>query len=427
MTLAHGDCPTKVALTGQLLLARPLHDSRHGPFLDLVDQLRDADVAVTGLEGVLAGKGWPSPKATSHVLPRSVAETIAWMGFRLVALAGNHAFDLGPQGIVHTVQVLQDYGVVTAGTGEDPDSANQAAVLPTPTGRGIALLSRQLGPQAASEAAVGAVPREDAPEAQGCRPGVAHIGVDRVVTARPEIFAALETLLEESGHTPRHKRRVAMGAETAASGVLDAWGTAVVAGTSNREAWRVDQRHLDDLLRRIRRLKRSGASAVVHLHNHYWASQPSVVPGWFSELAASAAAAGAAVVVGHGYPGLQALQLQDGKLIAHGMGSLAFHTRRPLRYSDLHFWESVVVLAQLTSSGLCEKVELLPVIHGEHPWRTRRESDLGEPELADFEVGKAVLERLNLRCATFASRVVITRSAGRAVGELVEDASIRPA
>lgn len=410
----------EVAVTGQLLLARPLHDSRHGPFLELVERVRNADVAITGFEGVLAGKGSPSPTATLHVAPRSVAETVAWMGFRLVGLAGNHAFDLGPEGIVNTIQVFAEHGLATSGTGKDPGETKKAAIFHTTAGRCVALLSRQLGPKAAGEEAVHARVRDDLPEPLGSRPGVAHIGVERVVSARPDVFAALAELLEESGYTALRSERAAMGAEAAAGDGLDAWGTRVVAGNSNSEAWRVDQAGLDDLNQRVRGISQSGANAVVHFHNHYWASNPAAVPGWFRETAASVGAVGAPLVIGHGYPGLQAFELAQGRLLAHGMGSLAFHTRRPQRYTGLQVWESVVVLVRLSSGGVCEKVELLPVVHGDHPGRARRGSELGEPELADFETGRAVLERLGARCASFGSQVVVRRAGGRAVGELVE-------
>ncbi len=425
MPTSTGNNPLDIALTGQLLLARPLHESRHGPFLELVELIRNADVAVAGFEGVMAGEGWPSPKATLHVAPESVAETLSWMGFRLVALAGNHAFDLGPKGIVHTIQVLSDHGLVTSGTGKDPEASRRAAFFHTTAGSSIALLSRQLGPSAPTEQAVAAIALDNLPDRLTSRPGVAHIGVERTVSARPEIFAALAGLLDESGHFRRRNERIAMGAESVTPNILDAWGTPVVAGTSNRELWHVDPTGLDDLLSRVSNANEEGGSAIVHFHNHFWASDPSVVPSWFTEMATAVATAGAPIVMGHGYPGLQALELKQGHLVAHGLGSLAFHTRRPKNYNHLRYWESVVVLARLSSERRCEKVELVPIVHGHHPCRTRRETDLGEPELADFEVGRAILERLGVRCGPFDSRIVVRRTRDRAVGELIEDASER--
>ena len=412
--------PLEVAVTGQLLLSHPLLESRHGPFLDLVERIRNADVAVTGFEGVFAGRGAPSPKASLHIAPQSVAETLAWMGFSLVALAGNHAFDLGPDGIVHTIEVLRAHGLVTSGTGEDPETAHRATFVRPAGGGRVALLSRQLGPNAAGEQAVPAISRDDLPEAQAPRPGVAHIGVDRTVTAKREIFAALAELLGDTGHTARRRERVAMGADPDFGSALDAWGTPVRVGAANTEYWHIDPVSLEDLHARVRRISDGSGDAVVHLHNHYWASDPTDVPLWFEELATSVGAAGAPVVIGHGYPGIQAFRLRQGQLAAYGMGSLTFHTRRPQRYTGLQYWESVVILARLTTSGLCEKVELLPVVHGHHPDRTRKVSDLGEPELADFEVGKAILERLDARCAPLSTRVTVRRADGRAVGEVVD-------
>ena len=62
------------------------------------------------------------------------------MGFDMVSMANNHTGDYGPGGVRSTTRVVDEVGLMHAGTGENLDEARAPGYLETPGGR-VALIS----------------------------------------------------------------------------------------------------------------------------------------------------------------------------------------------------------------------------------------------------------------------------------------------
>lgn len=81
-----------------------------GIFERVAGELRDVDLLVGNLEGVLSvdsPEGWGSPLW----IPDSRADDLAAAGFDLLGLANNHTLDAGPQGLAATAARLQSVGI----------------------------------------------------------------------------------------------------------------------------------------------------------------------------------------------------------------------------------------------------------------------------------------------------------------------------
>jgi poly-gamma-glutamate synthesis protein (capsule biosynthesis protein) len=101
------------------------------PFVDTLDLIRDADVAVANLEAPITAGGRKRlsvPGDYIYRAPPESANALAWAGFDVLGLANNHALDYGAEGLADTIALLQKAGVVTVGAGATPAEARRGVV-----------------------------------------------------------------------------------------------------------------------------------------------------------------------------------------------------------------------------------------------------------------------------------------------------------
>ena len=143
-TPAAEPAPLRVTFTGQALIKHDLRDVAPGKSAALRAALAApaADVVFTDLETAIdSGKGKPTRDTQFfHATKPVVLDALREWGFNLLALANNHAFDLGPEGILGTIEAVRTRGFVFAGTGATLAAAAAPAVLTTPRGR-VALVA----------------------------------------------------------------------------------------------------------------------------------------------------------------------------------------------------------------------------------------------------------------------------------------------
>ena len=328
----------RLVLAGQSLIERPLTATTSlGQVRDIV---RRADLAITNLEAaVKTVGGWPVRDTTTHVAPESVLDSLSWLGFNAVALASNHAFDLGPPGVVAALDATRARGMLTAGTGLDAIAAKQPG-LATVAGRRVALVGVVAAPNPPGAHALNA--RDGLP----ARPGV------NLLRVKDEGDGA-----DSGGVTP-------------------------------------DESDVETLLDDVRRAISQADVVVAYLHNHWWADPQDATPDWVRTLARQCVDEGASVFLGHGTPVMQGLEFYRGHLIAYGLGSLVFHTHKPQRYQTAA-WESALVELVLSPDGAARDVRLRPIVHGAHPDLRDQEQADGAPILATATRAREIATRLD--------------------------------
>jgi len=148
---AHGEPEITLVVAGQALIKKDPRLHWEHPFGSLEPILQSADVAFTNFEmSVGSGDdrcglpqdyetflGEPSlsrderPGNTSgpHAVDSPVMEFLADLGFDLMSLANNHAWDLGDCGVAATQEAAAALGVTFAGTGPDVSSATAPAYI----------------------------------------------------------------------------------------------------------------------------------------------------------------------------------------------------------------------------------------------------------------------------------------------------------
>src|SRR5688572_1217717 len=110
-----------LAAVGQSLIKRDIRSRSHPAFRKLVEIIKSADLAFTNLEGTIKGShgGWPTKAGYFCAFDPIVLDTLADIGFNVMSLSNNHAFDLGPNGILSTLDEVAKRGVLHAGIGID--------------------------------------------------------------------------------------------------------------------------------------------------------------------------------------------------------------------------------------------------------------------------------------------------------------------
>ncbi|MER9210434.1 CapA family protein, partial [Mesorhizobium sp. M0771] len=106
-------------VTGQSLIKHDIRDVKNERFIAVTDFLRQGDVVFTNFESTILGKhgGWPTKGKYFGYSRAEVLDALQAIGFNALALANNHAFDLGAGGILSTLEEVEARGLLHAGIG----------------------------------------------------------------------------------------------------------------------------------------------------------------------------------------------------------------------------------------------------------------------------------------------------------------------
>lgn len=127
----------RVALLGQALIEHSPSDVEWPGRAALARRLSKADVCFTNLETVIKGAraGTPTRELlTLHAAHADVLDALKSVKVNLLATSNNHAFDLGPGGILDTVEAIGRAGLASAGSGHDLNRASSPAYRSSPAG-----------------------------------------------------------------------------------------------------------------------------------------------------------------------------------------------------------------------------------------------------------------------------------------------------
>ncbi|AXV17855.1 hypothetical protein CYG48_18860 (plasmid) [Neorhizobium sp. SOG26] len=344
--------PLTVAVTGQILLHRPLDLSGHGQ--RVVMEFLKADVAFANLEATVEATGaWPTKAKTLHLASPDALVSVRELGFHAVSHANNHSFDLGPPGIAATRSAAKAAGLKLTGSGSDIEEA-AAPVVVQSHGKSLAIFSVDLGPQPAIN------------YASADRAGIAPLRMRRTVTVPTAEFEMLRKIVSTLGDDRRNAARFAVGYDVGKRPDLEAFGTAVALGDEIASHWSADETDRARLIRGIEAAKAAGHLVAVALHCHHWDADWTVTPTWLLELCRGLIDDGADLMVGTGAPVMQSITFHRGKAIMPGLGNFIFHTRRPATYDEkgVDVWRSAAARLTLADDGSCREVEVLPVAVG---------------------------------------------------------------
>lgn len=345
--------PFTVAVTGQILIHDRL-DLSAGGQRQVMDFLA-ADAAFANLEATVAiANAWPTKVKTLHLASPEALLSVRALGFHAVTHANNHAFDLGPPGIVATRAAAETAGLKLAGSGATIDAAAAPAIISTGKGPSLAIFSVDLGPQ---------------PEinyASADRAGIAPLKMSRSVDLPPAEFDSLQRIARTLGDDRRGAARAAVGYDAGKPPELELFGVPITRGDQITARWTADEQNLSRLTRGIANARSAGHAVAVAVHGHHWDADWSRTSDWLLDLARTLIDAGADLILGTGAPVMQPIAFYRDRAIIIGLGNFVFHTNRPATYDEkgVDVWRSAAIRLTLSEDGACERLDLLPIAVG---------------------------------------------------------------
>src|SRR5690348_1340541 len=296
--------PITITLTGQSMIRSDIRATAPAA-VPVIQGLLKGDVVFTNLESAVAEKGETVHEGRGFLTPPEALDALQAFGFNLLALSGNHAFDLKVTGIRNTIREADNRKIVHSGTGNNVAEAVAPGYLHTPKGT-IALIS-----SASGLIAPGASATSD-------RPGVNELRVE----AGGKENEATQDLPGTPGNTP------------------------------NAE----DSRRI---LESIRAARQRADLVVVYQHNHVFANHSfatiftegmaeRLAPNeWLQKWTHQEIDAGADIIVMHGAPLLHGVEIYHGRPIFYDLGNLIYNTPPTLTYIDEPMaWESMVAYVE---------------------------------------------------------------------------------
>ena len=319
-----------VVLAGQSMIRSDLRATKPAA-VPVMKGLLSGDVVFTNLEAAVAEPGQTVEDGRGFLTPPEALDALTAMGFNLLALSDNHAFDLKEIGIRNTLREVQRRNIAHAGIGNEIAEASAAGYSKTPKGT-IALVSSASGLIAPGG------------RATADRPGVNELRV-------------------QAGDRENESTADLPGAP---------------ANTPNPE----DARRI---LSSIREARQRADLVIVYQHNHVFGNlsfstiftegmPERLAPNpWLTKWTHDEIDAGADIIVMHGAPLLHGIEIYRGRPIFYDLGNFIYNVPATLTYIDEPMsWESVVASVEFgpgtpTSSGAgvqrtLKSISLRPVV-----------------------------------------------------------------
>jgi poly-gamma-glutamate capsule biosynthesis protein CapA/YwtB (metallophosphatase superfamily) len=373
-THAWSQSSVTITLTGQSMIRSDLRAT--APLaLPGIRALLKGDVVFTNLEGTVAETGQSVQEGRGFLTPPESLDALHALGFNLLSLSNNHAFDMKDTGIENTLREVDRRHIVHAGTGHTLAEAAAPAYLH------ISNVTVALVSSASGLIAPGGSAGAD-------RPGVNELRI-------------------QAGDKPNEATEDLPGAP------------------ANRPLEEDAQR----ILQSIRDAKRHADLVIVYQHNHVFGNKAfatifsegmaeRMAPNeWLTTWTHAEIDAGADLVVMHGAPVLHGVEVFHGKPIFYDLGNFIYNLPAAITYiTEPIAWESVVADVEFRGGKLrsisFRPIELNTIGAGQpdvhNPYATNEFLyTRGLPALATGAKAKYILERLAGLSVPFGTAVVV--------------------
>ena len=333
--------PFTVAAVGDIFGAMapitPLAEPRLQSMLKVI---RDADVGFANAESSIADLNRFQGPFGGLLAPKAAAADMKAMGIRIAARANNHVADNTSEGMFSTNTLLEEVGIVHAGTGRNLEEARDAAYLVTPKGR-IGLVS--LMPisddapggdnQGASFARTAATSRSGN---VGGAPGLNPLRLTTYHIVTAEEFQALKKI-RDAANARRGEVSVPEPVAADSADRLELFGKYYKVGPRTGDlSYEMNAADRRENLRSIRNGKFFSDFMIVSVHAHQNSftfqrySFDNNVPDFLVAFAHEAIDNGADMFVGHGVHTIRGVEIYKGKPIFYGLSNFCFYMNSPI-------------------------------------------------------------------------------------------------
>ncbi len=314
-----------IALLGDIAPTRRLSVFREERFLQLRELLNSVDAVFTNLEGSVhkyldGGHAQRSGGGTYSTVEPHLLADLKWLGIDMLTCGSTHADDYGPDGILKTIQYLDEAGIVHAGSGRHLAEARAPGFLDTPRGR-VAVIGTTAHFNPGGRAG------EQRRETLGY-PGVNAIRHHGVYEVDAPTLAMVRQLGRAINWDVELGRRRSLADKVTDHGedAYDLLGQTFVLGDTLAFRRYAEEADIVENVRQVRYAKEMADRVIVSMHSHELGG-PSYLTGrredpaeFMVDFAKRCIDAGADVFVGHGGPAL-GIELYQGRPIFYGLST----------------------------------------------------------------------------------------------------------
>jgi len=423
--------PFTISGVGDLIIMRPSSQFDDPAFQSAIKLIKDADVGFGNFETNVSDMIHFTGPMNGFMGDKGVPADVKKMGFTIVNRANNHLFDSGQEGMYATNDLLDQAGVVYAGSGRNLEDARAAHFLEIPKGR-IGLVSMTtlgFNPPAyfAASYRYGNT---------GGRPGLNGVDLTRYQVVSPEQLEMLRKVRDAVYERRTEYSNPVPPLKDDPPGTLQLFGEWYKAGDKPGDySYVMNPDDLREILRSIRNGKEYSDFMILSMHTHdlhaaltrqHFSEYP---PDFLIDLAHKAIDTGADVFMGSGVHVLRGIEVYKGKPIFYGLGEFfrqmdwtvtsADHVADGMTDAEAaQFWdqsglqlpinyESVITQSQF-NHGQLQQIRLYPIVGGQEGPISRR----GIPRLAQPDVARSILERLQTLSKPFGTTISIQGSVG---------------
>ena len=401
-----------LAVTGQSLIKYDIRAIRAPAFQAVQALLRQPDLSFTNFEGTILGShgGWPLKGSFFGCSEPVVLDALQAMGFGALSLSNNHAFDLGPSGVLSTLEEVEKRGFLHAGLGRNQTEASRASIG-TIAGQQVAIVAMDGGPGPDFMYAANA--DVDRP----ARPGVNRLRLSQVIEVDEAAFDQLCSVREKVGYTAIDLTNDSQPDDPRLLDPHQEIGIARAVfkrSASFGRSVRIDENDIARNLRSISVAASEGCLTIAYLHHHHWASDWYQVPEWVSAVARRCIDAGAAMFVSHGAPVLQPVEIYRRRPIFYSLGNFIFHVRsEKTTWRAPEVWESVIGVCSYAQDNTLIDIRFYPiVIGGEEGLKDRLLEGRLVPHLAVGDAATRILRRFTEQSAKLGVEIELQEDIG---------------
>ncbi len=306
--------------SGDSLMVKRLPEN-YEELAPLHDFITSAEARLTNLEGVVtrfdcfpssySGGTWVN--ATPDVF-----ESMMTFGFNFCGCANNHSMDYSYDGLLSTMNILEEYGVDYSGIGRNLYEASRPGILDLPNAR-LAVVDVSASFNDAARAGA------QSPSLPG-RPGLNALRHSEEYTVTPAHMQALREIAAATcinGTRPLDQKAGFIAPD--AEGTFYFGGKVFREGEKDEKHTRCHRGDLERITKEVRDSLNNADYAVVMVHCHDVRHDRHDEPDeYFIEFCHAVIDAGASAVLGGGTHQLKPIELYRGKPIFYSLGNFIF-------------------------------------------------------------------------------------------------------
>jgi hypothetical protein len=422
-----------LATVGDLIELRPLATRTDPGFVAAIKILKDADVAFGNMETNIADIPSFDTPFRGFVAVKDVAADVKALGIDMVNRANNHLPDGGIEGMFATNRLLDEVGLVHAGTGRSLAEARMPRYLETPKGRvGLVGMTSSFAAQMMAG---------DQEGVSSARPGLNGLRVTQSLVLTPAQIEAARNIRDAVYDQRNMVSTPIPVAPNEPADRLQFFGASLKAGDkAGAYSYAMNQEDFRQIQDNIRSGKFFSHFMIATIHSHesavayermHFSDHPT---DFLVTLAHASIDNGADAFVGHGVHVLRGIEIYKGRPIFYGMSEFVRQMefawgnsylapvdprtpdasiaerklegvyrsgREPVNY------EGIIAVSRYDQGQVAE-VRLYPLDLG----YAAPIADAGMPRLASAAVARRILERMQKLSAPFGTAIAIEGSVG---------------